>query len=90
MGPYIVGSDRRNRKLKEMEAQWRQKEIEILEIQRPVVKQVTTMTQALTMAKSYKEHKREESDSRHLSITGGQGHQHKKNKAPVDWNTFKY
>ena len=32
MGRYVVGSGRRHRKLKEMEAQQRQKEIEMLEI----------------------------------------------------------
>ena len=34
MGRYIVGSGRRNRKLKEMEAQQRQKELEIRQQQR--------------------------------------------------------
>ena len=47
MGRFIVGSGRRNRKLKEMGAQQRQKEIEIQQQQRPVVKQVTPVAQAI-------------------------------------------
>ena len=49
MGRYIVGSGRRNRKLKEMEAQQRQKEIEMLEAQRPLVKLVLPVAQAVKM-----------------------------------------
>ena len=52
MGRYVVGSGRRNRKLKEMEAQQRQKEIEMLEAQRPVVKLVSPVAQAVEMVKS--------------------------------------
>ena len=47
MGRYVVGSGRRNKKLKEMEAQQRQKEIEMLEAQRPVVKLVSPVAQAV-------------------------------------------
>ena len=88
MGRYIVGGGRRNRKLKEMEAQQRQKEIEILEAQRPVVKLVSPVAQAVEMAKSDME--REERERRQLSTTGGQQLQRKKNKGSVDWNTFRY
>ena len=41
MGRYIVSSGTRNRKLKEMEAQQRQKRNRIQQQQKPVVKQVT-------------------------------------------------
>ena len=88
MGRYIVGSGRRNRKLQEMEAQQRQKEIEMLEAQRPVVKLVSPVAQAVEMAKSDME--REERERRQLSTTGGQRHQRKKNKESVDLNTFRY
>ena len=50
MGRYVVGTGKRNRQLKEMEA--RQKEIEMLEKQRPVVNQVTPVAQAIEIAKS--------------------------------------
>ncbi|MCG8049144.1 MAG: hypothetical protein N0E48_26670 [Candidatus Thiodiazotropha endolucinida] len=50
-GRYIVGSGRRNRLLKEMEEQ-RQKEIDMREQQKPVVKMVTPVAQAVEMAKS--------------------------------------
>ena len=58
MGLYIVGSGRRNRKLKEMEAQQRQKEIEIQQQLRPMVKQVTPVAQAIEIAKSEIERER--------------------------------
>ena len=50
MGRYVVGTGKRNRQLKEMEA--KQKEIEMLEKQRPVVIQVTPVAQAIEIAKS--------------------------------------
>ena len=71
-----------------MEDQQRQKEIEMLEAQRPVVKLVSPVAQAVEMAKSKME--REERELRQLSTTGGQRHQRKKNKESVDWNTFGY
>ena len=49
MGRYVVGTGKRNRQLKEMEA--RQKEIEMLEKQRPVVNQVTPVAQTIEIAK---------------------------------------
>ena len=58
MGRYIVGSGTRNRKLKEMEAQQRQKEIGIQQQQSPVVKQVTSVAQATETAKSEIERER--------------------------------
>ena len=90
MGRYVVGSGRRHRKLKEMEAQQRQKEIEMLEAQRPVVKLVSPVAQATisTMVKSNMD--REKRERRQSSTTGGEQHQRKKNKESVDWNTFRY
>ena len=70
MGRFIVGSGRRNRNLKEMEVQQRQKEIEMLEGQRPMVKLVSPVAQAVEMAKSDMEG--EDRESRQLSTTGGQ------------------
>ena len=49
MGRCIIGS---GRKLKEMEAQQRQKETEIQQQQTPVMKQVTLVAQAIEKAKS--------------------------------------
>ena len=60
MGRYIVGSGTRNRNLKEMGAQQRQKEIEIQQQQRPVVKQVTPVAQAIEIAKSEIDRERKE------------------------------
>ena len=50
MGRYVVGTGKRNRQLKEMEA--KQKEIEMQEKQRPVVNQVTPVAQAIEIVKS--------------------------------------
>ena len=55
MGRYIVGTGKRNRKLKEMEArekEAREKEIALSNLQRPVVNQITPVAQALEIAKS--------------------------------------
>ena len=83
MGRYIVGSGRKNKKLKELEAQERQKEIEMREQQTPIVKLVSPVAQAVEMAKSEVERKRKEGN------VGGQ-YQRKKYKSSVDWNSFKY
>lgn len=80
MGRYVVGSGRRNRLLKEMEAQ-RQQEIEIREQQRPVVKLVSPVAQAVEMAKSEMERERKENGT-----SGGS----KKYQSSIDWNSFKY
>ena len=50
MGRFVVGTGKRNRQFKEMEA--KQKEIEMLEKQRHVVNQVTPVAQAIELAKS--------------------------------------
>ena len=50
MGRYVVGSGKKYRKLKEMES--REKEIEMRDQQRPVVKQITLVAQAIEIAKS--------------------------------------
>ena len=50
MGRYVVGSGKKYRKLKEMEA--REKEIEMPEQQRPILKQITPVAQAIEIAKS--------------------------------------
>ena len=50
MGRYVVGSGKKYRKLKEMEA--RGKEIEMCEQQRPILKQITPVAQSIEMAKS--------------------------------------
>ena len=50
MGRYVVGSGKKYRKLKEMEA--RGKEIEMREQQRPILKQITPVAQAIEIAKS--------------------------------------
>ena len=57
-----------------MEAQQRQKEIESQQQQRPVVKQITPVAQAIEIAKSEIERKRKENDndSMHTSVVGGQ------------------
>ena len=49
-GRYVVGSGKKYRKLKEMEA--RGKEIEMREQQRPILKQITPVAQAIEIAKS--------------------------------------
>ena len=64
MGRYVVGSGRRHRKLKEMEAQQRQKEIEMLEAQQPVVKLVSPVAQAVEMVKSNMDREKRNVDSR--------------------------
>ena len=56
MGRYIVGTGKRNRQLKEMEA--KQKEIEMLVKQTPVVNQITPVAQAIEIAKSEIERER--------------------------------
>lgn len=84
MGRYIVGSGSRNRKLKEMEAQQRQKEIEIQEQQRPVVKLVSPVAQAVEMAKSQIERERKENSK--STSGGGQ----RNNQSSIDWNSFRY
>ena len=50
MGRYAVGSEKKYRKLKEMESQ--EKEIEMRDQQRPVVKQITLVAQVIEIAKS--------------------------------------
>ena len=50
MGRYVEGSGKKYRKLKEMEA--RGKEIEMREQQRPILKQITPVGQAIEIAKS--------------------------------------
>ena len=85
MGRYIVGSGRKNKKLKELEAQERQKEIEMREQQTPIVKLVSPVAQAVEMAKSEVERKRKEG----IVVERGQ-YQRKKYKSSVDWNSFKY
>ena len=50
MGRYVVGSEKKYRKLKEMESQ--EKEIEMRDQQRPVVKQITPVAQVIEIAKS--------------------------------------
>ena len=93
MGRYIVGSGRRNRKLKEIVVQQQQKEIEFQQQQRPVVKQVTPVAQAIEIAKSEIERKQKENDndSMHTNVVGGQQQRKKyQNKPPVDWNSFRY
>ena len=55
MGRYVVGSGKRNRKLKEMETQEKEapeKEIALNKLHRPVVNQITPVAQSLEMAKS--------------------------------------
>ena len=86
MARYIVGSGRRNRKLKEMEALQRQKEIEIQQQQRPLVNLVTPVAQAIEIAKSEIERKRKnDNDSMHTSVVGGQQQRKNyQNKPPVD------
>ena len=76
MGRYIVGSGRKNRKLKELEAQ---------EQQTPIVNSVSPVAQAVEMAKFEVERKRKEG----IVVEGGQ-YQRKKYKSSVDWNSFKY
>ena len=56
MGRYVVGTGKRNRQLKEMEA--KQKEVEMLEKQRPLVNQITPVAQAIEIAKSEIERER--------------------------------
>ena len=57
MGHHVVGSGKRNRKLKEMEVQekekeTREKQIALSKLQTPVVNQITPVAQALEIAKS--------------------------------------
>ena len=76
-----------------MEAQQRQKEIEIQQQQRPVVNLVTPVAQAIEIAKSEIERKLNENgnESLHTSAVGGQQQRKKyQNKPPVDWNSFRY
>ena len=99
MGRFVVGSGRKYRKLKEMEArekevearekqiEAREKQIEAREQKSPTLKQITLVAQALEIAKSEIERKRKENDSQ--SKTGG-SQQRKKRKATVDWNSFRY
>ena len=49
-GRYVVGSGKKYRKIKEMEA--RGKEIEMREQQRPILKQITPVAQAIEIVKS--------------------------------------
>ena len=89
MGRYIVGTGKRNRKLKEMEArekEAREKEIALSNLQRPLVNQITPVTQALAIAKSEIQRKKE---NQQTNTTGSQ-QLPKKNKASVDWDSFRY
>ena len=55
MGRYVVGTGKRNRKLKEMEAREKEaceKEIALSNLQRPLVNQITPVAQALAIAES--------------------------------------
>ena len=85
MGRYVVGSGRKNRKLKEMEAKERQIEIEMREQQTPIVKLVSPVTQSVEMAKSEIEREQTEKNG----VERGQ-YQRKKYKSSVDWDSFKY
>ena len=94
-----MGSGKKYRKLKEIETQEkemevrekqleaREKQIEAREQKNPTLKQITPVTQAIEIAKSEIGCKRKENNSQ--SITGG-NLQHKKCKATVDWNSFRY
>ena len=84
MGRYVVGSGKRNRKLKEMEVRGKEaheKEIALSNLQTPVVNQITPMAQALEMAKSEIQRKKKENEQ--ATTTGGQ-QMPKKYKASVD------
>ena len=90
MGRYIVGTGKRNRKLKEMEAREKEaleKEIALSKLQRPMVNQITPVAQALEIAKSEIQRKHKENEQ--ATTTGGQK-MPKKYKASVDWNSFRY
>ena len=99
MGHYVMGSGEKYRKLKEIETrekemearekqlEAREKQIEAREQKSPTLKQITTVAQAIEIAKSEIERKRKENDSQ--SITGG-NLQPKKCKATVDWNSLRY
>ena len=64
-----------------------EKQIEAQEQKSPPLKQITSVAQAIEIAKSEIERKWKENDSQ--SITGG-NLQRKKCKATVDWNSFWY
>ena len=93
MGRYVVGSGKKNRKLKEIETQVKEmeapekqlearvKQIETREQKSSTLKQITPVAQAIEIAISEIERKRKENDSQ--SITGG-NLQRKKCKATVD------
>ena len=69
------------------------KEIEIQQQQMPVVNLVTPVAQAIEIAKSEIERKRNENgnDSMHTSVVGDQQQRKKyRKKPPVDWNSFRY
>ena len=85
MGRYVVGTGKRNRKLKEMEA--REKEIALSNLQRPVINQITPVAQALAIAKSDIQCKKKENQQ--TTTMGGQ-QLPKKNEASVDWDSFRY
>ena len=90
MGRYVVGTGKRNRKLKEMEArekEAREKEIALSNLQRPVVNQITPVAQALAIAKS--EIQRKKKENQQTTTMGGQ-QLPKKSKASVDWDSFRY
>ena len=86
----VVGSGKRNRQLKEMEApekEAREKEIPMSKLQRPVVNQITPVAQALEIAKSEIQRKKKENEQ--ATTMGGQ-QLPKKYKASMDWNLFRY
>ena len=65
MGRYVVGTGKRNRKLKEMEAQEKEahdKELALSKLQRPVINQITPVAQALEMASSEIQRKYKENE----------------------------
>ena len=65
MGRYVVGTGKRNRKLKEMEAQEkdvREKELALSKLQRPVINLITPVAQALEMASSEIQRKHKENE----------------------------
>ena len=90
MGRYVVGTGKRNRKLKELEVREKEaceKEIALSKLQRPVVNQITPVAQALEMAKS--EIQRKHKKNEQATMTDGQK-MPKKYKASVDRNSFRY
>ena len=64
-----------------------EKEIALSKLQRPVVNQITPVTQALEMAKSEMQRKHKENEQ--ATTMGGQK-MPKKYKASVNWNSFRY